>query len=180
MDNTHQDELKMLLKEELPNTEAIDVARLLGAHSLRNQRGVDAATRNLSVHVQAARLRVSWTRTQTVVGLVAASCAAIAMFVILSSYSVEQVTPLTPTIAANHIRPTIEVPPMVSTIGKAQTSSVRHTHTTRSFSDVNAIIVAAQEDQIVGTIANAASTVETWTISESDIDIILGDQNDGL
>ncbi|MBK9183568.1 MAG: hypothetical protein IPM83_10710 [Ignavibacteria bacterium] len=53
---------------------------------------------------------------------------------------------------------------------------------TRSVSttDVAAILADAEEEQIIETITQSVSETVTWTLQETDVDVLLGAQNNGL
>jgi hypothetical protein len=56
----------------------------------------------------------------------------------------------------------------------------RATSRTVSTMDVATIIADAEEEQIIETITQSVGETTTWTLQESDVDVILGAQNNGL
>lgn len=173
-----QEELRSLLAEEFSEQEARALASSFTHTAEQIHREADAATRNMSVFVHEARQRTSRPRRSVIMGLAAtALTAAVAVVVVLREDPVTTQAPSVLQPTALHTERIVE-PVVVPT---AVETTQRNTRT-RSVStmDVAAILADAEEEQIIETITQSVSETSTWTLQDSDVDVLLGAQNNGL
>ncbi|MBK7577664.1 MAG: hypothetical protein IPI24_09560 [Ignavibacteria bacterium] len=173
-----QEELRALLAEEFSEQETNALVSSFTHTAEQIHREADAATRNLSVFVHEARQHAHRPRRGLFLGFAAtALTAAAAVVIVLREEQVTTQAPvaLQPTaLQTERIVEPVAVPTAVETPQRnTRTRSV-------STTDVAAILADAEEEQIIETITQSVSETVTWTLQETDVDVLLGAQNNGL
>lgn len=173
-----QEELRALLAEEFSEQESSALASSFTHTAEQIHREADAATRNLSVFVHEARQRAHRPRRGLFLGFAATALTAAAAVVIVlreDPVPTQAPIPLQPTaMRTEHIVEPIALPTVV------ETPQRRTTARSVSTTDVAAILADAEEEQIIETITQSVSESATWTLQDSDVDVLLGVQNNGL
>jgi hypothetical protein len=174
-----QEELRALLAEEFSEQETSALASSFAHTAERVHHQADAATRNMSVFVHEARTRAQRPRRSVFLGFAATALTAVVAVVIIMRDEPVPVLPAplpsqTATVKAESTVDRVEqVPSAVSVQPRATSRTV-------STMDVATIVADAEEEQIIETITQSVGETTTWTLQESDVDVILGAQNNGL
>lgn len=176
---TPQEELRALLAEEFSEQETLALGASFTHTADRLHRDADAATRNMSVIVHEARQRSQRPSRGIYVGFAATALTAVVAVVIIMR---NEPLPVLPTQAhtqttALKTEETVDRTEPLRVVVPAQPRSMSRTVST---TDVAAILADAEEDQIIETITQSVSEASTWTLRDSDLDVLLGAQNNGL
>lgn len=181
-------ELRSILEQELGPDEASAVSAVLDRHRERTHAAAAQATRNLSVRVAEARshTQVRPFGRMLAAGLVTAAIAAVMILRTGTPWSSE------PTTSVASSTPVASAPPAASVANEPQrvvplspdVPGVERTRNSvrasRSAGLTVADLTVVEEDILVETLAASVRPADGWVVSDSDIDILLGENNHGL
>ena len=178
-----QDELRALLNEEYDQVSASGLEKAFAIQTQSVNRASEIATRNLSVHVH-EKLRSTASHHRYAVyatsAFVLSSLAAVLVFVNSQKQPVTVVPQVANTSGTNQVQAKnsaaeISAPPAKYVSHRKNTATIKV-----DSRDVAAIILEAEEDQLISTISESMVASDMWILQESDVDNLFMGQNNGL
>ncbi len=182
-----QDELRALLNEEYDQVSASGLEKAFAIQTQSVNRASEIATRNLSVHVH-EKLRSTASHRRYAVyatsAFVLSSLAAVLVFVNSQNQPVAVVPQVASTNTSTNNTNQASTTSSVAEISAPPAKYVSHRRNTVAAKvdsrDVAAIILEAEEDQLISTISESLVASDMWILQESDVDNLFMGQDNGL